>query len=48
MRQMKVKRKLNYLDDADLLEKLSHFVSRDIFAKSFHEDGVVVRVVLLP
>lgn len=49
MGRMKVmKRRLNYLDDANLLEELSHFVSRDVFAQSFHEDGVVVRVVLLP
>lgn len=49
-RQMmgRMKRRLNYLDDADLLEELSHFVSCDVFAQSFHEDGVVVRVVLLP
>lgn len=40
--------RLNYLDDADLLEVFSHFVSSDVFAQAFHEDGVVVRVVLLP
>lgn len=46
--RMKRSSLLGYLDDSDLLEELSHFVSGDVFAQSFHEDGVVVRVVLLP
>lgn len=41
-------KRLKYLDDANLLKELSHFVSRDVFTQSFHEDCVVVRVVLLP
>lgn len=48
IRMMRKMRRRKYLDDANLLEELSHFVSRDIFAQSFHEDGVVVRVVLIP
>lgn len=47
-RRMKMTSRLNYLDDADLLEVFSHFVSSDVFAQAFHEDGVVVGVVLLP
>lgn len=38
---------IKYLDDADLLEEISDFMSRDIFAESLHKDGVVVGVVLL-
>lgn len=37
-----------YLDDANLLEEVSNFLNSRIFSKSLYENGVVVRVILLP
>lgn len=38
---------MNYLDDADLFEKVCDRFNSVVLAQALHEDGVIVRVILV-